>query len=105
MHAVKRIEIISDSVESEKIIEILKKSGVSSYTVVRNVGGAGVKGTISSDLDMMRMENDYVLAVCAPEQVKAVAEGLKPIFNRFGGICLISDAMEIRSVRCIASLQ
>jgi nitrogen regulatory protein PII len=104
MHAVKRLEIISDSVELEKIVEILKKSGVSSYTVIRNVGGAGVKGTISSDLDMMGMENDYVLAICPPENVKAIAESLKPIFNRFGGVCLISDAIELRSVRCITSL-
>jgi nitrogen regulatory protein PII len=103
MHAVKRLEIISDSVELEKIVEILKKSGVSSYTVIRNVGGAGVKGTISSDLDMMGMENDYVLAICPPENVEAIAESLKPIFNRFGGVCLISDAIELRSVRCITS--
>jgi nitrogen regulatory protein PII len=103
MNAVKRIEIISDSVELEKIVEILKRSGVSSYTIIRNVGGAGVKGTISSDLDMMRMENDYVLAICAPENVEAITERLKPIFNRFGGVCLISDAIEVRSIRCITS--
>jgi nitrogen regulatory protein PII len=53
MHAVKRIEIISDSVELEKIVESLKNSGVSSYTVIRNVAGAGIKGMTSSDLDMI----------------------------------------------------
>jgi nitrogen regulatory protein PII len=104
MHAVKRIEIISDSIELEKIVEGLKKAGVSSYTVVRNVGGKGIKGTTSSDLDMTMMENDYVLAICAPEVVKAVVENVRPILNRFGGICLISDAMEIRSMQCVASL-
>lgn len=104
MHSVKRIEIISDSVELEKIVEALKKTGVTSYTVIRNVGGKGVKGTTSSDLDMTMMENDYVLAICSPEGVKGVIEKVRPILNRFGGICLISDAMEIRSVRCVASL-
>lgn len=104
MHAVKRIEIISDSIEFEKIVASLKKSGVSSYTVVRNVGGKGIKGTTSSDLDMTMMENDYVLAICSPEIVKTVVENVRPILNRFGGICLISDAMEIRSMQCVASL-
>lgn len=104
MHLVKRIEIISDSVELEKIVEGLTKAGVSSYTVVRNVGSKGIKGTTSSDLDMSRMENDYVLAICSPDVVKTVIENVRPILNRFGGICLISDAMEIRSVRCVASL-
>lgn len=104
MHPVKRIEIISDSVELGKIVEGLVKAGVSSYTVIRNVGGKGIKGTTSSDLDMTMVENDYVLAICAPDQVKTVVENVRPILNRFGGICLISDAMEIRSVRCIASL-
>ncbi len=104
MHPVKRIEIISDSVELGKIVKALTSSGVSSYTVVRNVGGKGVRGTTSSDLDMTMMENDYVLAVCAPDQVKTVVESVQPILNRFGGICLVSDAMEIRSVQCIASL-
>jgi nitrogen regulatory protein PII len=104
MHLVKRVEIISDSVELEKIVEGLKKAGVSSYTVIRNVGSKGIKGTTSTDLDMSRMENDYVLAICSPEVLKAVVENVRPILNRFGGVCLISDAMEIRSVRCVASI-
>ncbi|MBW4522097.1 MAG: P-II family nitrogen regulator [Scytolyngbya sp. HA4215-MV1] len=104
MHPVKRIEIISDSIELGKIVESLEKAQVSSYTVIRNVGGKGIKGTMSNDLDMSRMENDYVLAICPPEQVKSVVESVRPILNRFGGICLISDAMEIRSMQCVASL-
>lgn len=104
MHSVKRIEIISDSVELEKIVASLRKSGVSSYTVIRNVGGRGVRGTTGGDLEMSGLENDYVLAICAPEKVKSVVENVRPILNRFGGICLISDAMEIRSMQCVASL-
>ncbi len=103
MHQVKRIEIISDSIELGKIVEALKKTGVPSYAVIRNVGGKGIKGTTSSDLDMTMVENDYVLAICPPSQVEFIVEELRPILNRYGGICLISDAMEIRSVQCIAS--
>lgn len=103
MHAVKRIEIISDSVELEKIIRALKKSKVSSYTVVRNVVSEGIKGT-TSVADVTAAENDYVLAICLPEHAKSVVETIRPILNRFGGICLISDATEIRSMQCVASM-
>lgn len=104
MHPVKRIEIISDSIELGKIVEGLKNAGVANYTIIRNVAGKGIKGTTSSDLDMTMVENDYVLAICSPDQVKNVVENVRPILNRFGGVCLISDAMEIRSVQCVASL-
>jgi len=56
MQAVKRIEIVSDSVESHKIIKVLEKVGVLNYTVIRNVVGKGVSGTNSGDLDMSMAE-------------------------------------------------
>ncbi len=101
MYPVKRIEIISDSIELNKIIAGLKQAGVAKYTVIRNVEGNGIKGTTSHEVDMM--ENDYVIAICAPEQVDRVIEHLRPVLNRFGGVCLISDAMEVRSIQCSAT--
>lgn len=104
MHLVKRIEVISDSVELEKIVKALEHEGVSSYTVIRHVGGKGVKGTVSSTFDITSLENDYVIAFCMPEQVKPLVEAIRPILNRFGGSCYISDCMEVRSMQCVASL-
>jgi nitrogen regulatory protein PII len=103
MHEVKRIEIFSDSVELNKILKVLDQQGVSSYTVIRNVVGKGVRGSVEGNFDVV-MENDYVIAFCLPEQVKPIAEAVRPILNKFGGSCFISDAMEIRSVQCVASL-
>jgi nitrogen regulatory protein PII len=102
MQAVKRIEIIADAIELEKIIRALKAAGVKSYTVIRNVSSEGIRG-LASDADVTLTENDYVLAICAPEQVPTLVEQVRPILNRFGGVCLISDAMEIRSVQCVAA--
>jgi nitrogen regulatory protein PII len=103
MHPVKRIEIISDSVELEKILKVLDKEEVSSYTVIRNVVGRGVRGTVSNSFDMTSLENDYVVAFCTLEQVKPVVASIRPILNRFGGSCYISDSMEVASVQCVAS--
>lgn len=104
MHPVKRIEILSDSVELGKILEGLEQAGVSSYTVIRNVVGKGVRGTVFDDSAVTMLDNAYVIAFCPPEQAKPAAEKIRPILNKFGGSCWISDAMEIRSVKCVASL-
>lgn len=102
MQAVKRVEIIADAIELEKIIRVLKVAGVNSYTVIRNVSSEGIRGT-ASEADITLTENDYVLAICSPEQVAPLVEALRPVLNRFGGVCLISDAMQIRSVQCVTA--
>lgn len=98
MHPVKRIEVLADSVELTKILAGLDKAGIIAHTVIRNVAGR------SPGADATQLDNVYIIAFCLPEQVKPVVENIRPILNKFGGTCYISDAMEIRSVRCIASL-
>lgn len=100
MHAVKRIELIASSVELGKILEGLNKSGVQGYTVIENVSGENSIGETSDALN----SNIYVIAFCLPDKIKPVVENIKPILNKFGGTCYISDAMEIRSIRCVASM-
>lgn len=98
MQSVKRIEIISDSIESHKIIKVLESVGVLNYTVIRNVIGKGVRGTNSGDLDMSMLENDYVIAFFFDDKTKLLVDKLKPVTKKFGGVCYISDAMSINSV-------
>jgi nitrogen regulatory protein PII len=104
MHPVKRIEIISDSVELGKIVEALEKTGVTSYSIIHNVASKGIKGTAFDDSAVTMLDNAYVLAFCPPDKAKPVVEMIRPILNKFGGSCWISEVMEIRSVKCIASM-
>lgn len=104
MHSVKRIEIIANSFELGKILDGLERGGILGHAVIRNVAGKGLRGGASEDLDMTMLDNVYVIAFCAPEQIKPVVEAIRPILNKFGGACYISDAMEVRSVRCVASM-
>jgi nitrogen regulatory protein PII len=100
MHSVKRIEIMASSFEQEKILDGLRKAKVPEYTVIPNLLGKLPEEEMSDDL----VSNVYVLAFCLPDQIKPTMEIIRPILNKFGGVCYISDAMEIRSVRCVASL-
>ncbi len=102
MHAVKRIEIISDSIELPKLLRSLKQSQINRYTVIRNVESSGVSGADGNDVTLIDMA--YIIAFCSPEQVKDAIEKIRPILNRFGGSCYVSDAMEVRSLNCTASL-
>ncbi|MGI2902898.1 P-II family nitrogen regulator [Tolypothrix sp. VBCCA 56010] len=103
MHLVKKIEIIANSFELGKILDRLDKSGVHGHIVIRNVAGKGLRGT-AEDLDMTMLDNVYVIAFCMPEQIKPAIENIRPLLNKFGGSCYISDVMEIRSTKCVASL-
>lgn len=103
MHLVKKIEIIANSFELGKILRSLDKSEVHGHAVIRNVAGKGLREG-SEDLDMTMLDNVYIIAFCMPDQLKTVVENLRPLLNKFGGTCYISDVMEIRSVKCIASL-
>jgi nitrogen regulatory protein PII len=103
MHLVKKIEIIANSFELGKILEGLEKSGVHGHAVIRNVSGRGLREG-NEDLDMTMLDNVYIVAFCAPEHIKTVVENIRPLLNKFGGTCYISDVMEIRSVKCVASL-
>jgi nitrogen regulatory protein PII len=103
MHLVKKIEIIANSFELAKILEALDKSGVHSHAVIRNVVGKGLRGG-AEDLDMTMLDNVYILAFCMPEELKSVVEKVKPILNKFGGTCYVTDTMEISSIKCVASL-
>jgi nitrogen regulatory protein PII len=104
MHLAKKIEIISDSVELGKILESLDRMSISSYSVIHNVASKGIRGTVFDDSAVTMLDNVYVIAFCLPDQVKPVVEALRPILNKFGGSCWISDVMEIRSMKCVASL-
>jgi len=104
MNLVKRIEIIANSVEIPKILAGLEHSGVHGHAVIRNISAKGLRGETNEDLDMMMDDNAYILAFCQPEQIETVAEYIRPILNKFGGTCYVSDTLEIRSVKCVASL-
>lgn len=104
MHLVKKIEIIANSFELSKILDGLDHAGVHGHAVIRNVAGKGLRGDYQEDLDMTMLDNVYIIAFCMPDQLKPVVENIRPLLNKFGGTCYISDVMEIRSVKCIASL-
>lgn len=93
MQAVKRVEIVTDTLELDRVLKLLDQAGVSGYTVVRNAEGKGHRGVRSGD-DVTRVfQNSYVLTACTAAQVEQVVAAVRPVLRRVGGICLVSDAL------------
>ena len=95
MEPVKKIELVTNSVEIGKVLELLERVDVPGYTVIRNAIGKGDRGRASDDIEVTVLSNVYVMTVCTEEQVNKVVEAMRPILKRFGGVCLISDAQSV----------
>jgi nitrogen regulatory protein PII len=89
---VKKIEIITNTLEIEKVLRILDKVGVSGYTVIEDVTGKGDRGRVIDDLETEALTNGYVMSICTEDQEHKVVEAIKPILKKYGGVCIVSDA-------------
>lgn len=92
MQNVKRVEIITDALEMREVIRVLEREGVSGYTVVPNVVGAGERGAQSGDDLTDVFKNSMLITTCSPDHVESLVEAIRPILKRRGGVCLVSDA-------------
>ena len=92
MKRVKRLEIVVDTLAVSKVLAALEDSGLSGWTVVRDVTGKGERGLWAGDELTGVAGNGYVLTVCEPGELARVAEAVRPILQTFGGVCLVSDA-------------
>ncbi len=92
MKPVKRIEIIMDSLDVKMVLQELHDIGITSYSLIRDVVGAGDRGARSGDLLNDAMNNSYLLIACDEAEATRITEALAPKLKRYGGVCLVSDA-------------
>lgn len=93
MRPCKRMEIVIERSQAPKMEQLLKDVGASGYTVIQNAGGGGDRGYRRADDVTDADENCiFVVAVERDALVEAIVEGVRPLLQRFGGVCLVSDA-------------
>jgi nitrogen regulatory protein PII len=93
MQSVKRIEIITDSLEMREVCRVLDRLAVSGYSIVRDVTGRGERGVQSGDELSDVFKNSLLLTACPPERLDEIVNAIRPILQRRGGVCLVSDAL------------
>ena len=91
MKPVKRIEIVIEEIEVENVIAELDRIGVVGYTIVPRAGGRGERGVRYESVQ--GLGNVLMTIACDAPQAGLVIEAIRPILRRYGGICLVSDAL------------
>jgi nitrogen regulatory protein PII len=89
---VKKVEIVTISLEIAQVLRILDKLGISGYTVIKDVTGKGDRGRVIDDLETEALTNGYVMSICTEGQEQQVVEAIQPILKKYGGVCIVSDA-------------
>ncbi len=93
MKPMKKVEVVIDSIYLSRVLEVLEKTGVSGYTVIRDALGKGERGMMAGDELTDVFKNSYVFTVCSEEIAHKIAESLRPLLKKVGGVCLISDVL------------
>lgn len=97
MQAIKKIEIIVDYLELARLLELIQKDGMAvDYTVIKEATGSGGRGNRTGDGLSGELTNSYLLIACPEDEAKRIVEIVRPILKRFGGVCLVSDALWVK---------
>lgn len=104
LHALKKIEIIVKAKREMFVQELLEESGVSGYTIHRNVAGRGESGFHEGHL-LFNDEASLVMffAVSDESNIQSVIDGLKPLFEQSSGVMFVSDTKVVRLNKFLGS--
>jgi nitrogen regulatory protein PII len=93
MRPCKRIEIVLERSQMDRLVRALQDAGASGYTVIMNAGGGGDRGYRRAD-DVTDTDENCVFIVAAEDeaQSRAILDKVRPILERYGGMCLVSEA-------------
>lgn len=92
MKPVKRIEIVIDALHAPAVVEVLGRHGLTGWTLLRVEAGAGDRGERRDDELSGASGNSLLITTCTPEALEALTGDLRPLLQRVGGVCLVSDA-------------
>jgi nitrogen regulatory protein PII len=94
MTSMKKVEIVVDALEVPAVAEVLDASRVSGYTVIGEVTGRGSRGVRGGgDGLTAALKNSYIITACPETQARAIADAVRPILRRVGGICVVTDCL------------
>ena len=92
MQAVKRVEVVVESLHESSVERLIRRSGIGGYTLVRGVAGLGDRGRRDADGLTGVSQNVCFIVAAEPEAAERLAAALRPLLKKAGGMCLVSDA-------------
>jgi len=92
--AVKRIEIVLLQDALADVTARLDSLGVSGYSIIGEVLGRGERG-LRAGIGLGVFQYQYLLIACEEAQVGPITEMVGPYLRRFGGLCLVTEALRV----------
>ncbi|MFP4281745.1 MAG: P-II family nitrogen regulator [Opitutales bacterium] len=92
MEPVKRVEIITLSIQVEPLCRKLKKAGAPGFTILPEAQGAGQRGVRRGDELTGVSGNSVILVACPESALESILAAVGPVLRDYGGVCLVSDA-------------
>jgi nitrogen regulatory protein PII len=93
MNTCKRIEIVIEQALARRTATLLEELGAPGFTVLHNASGRGDRGRRRAD-DPTGSDTNCVFLIACEDAALAgrIVDGIRPLLERSGGICLVSDA-------------
>lgn len=86
----KRVEIIIEALELERVLKVVERAGATGYTVIPHVLGKGHRG-VRADLGFSEVLKNVMVIVIAEEQVAGqIAREVGRLFDRCAGILTVT---------------
>lgn len=97
MIPIKRFEVVVPNRHLRTIVKILEEKGVENYTKIKDVQGKGMHGIQDGGvLGSNILLNTYFVIFCSPEMVAKLEPALVEFVGKVGGVCVVSDAYQIK---------
>lgn len=96
MKSVKRLEIIVERSEQSMVLDLLASLGVDGWSVLPVRSGHGQRGERGLEGLPGAAENDLILAAVDAALLDPLLSELRPILERWGGVCLVTDALWLK---------
>lgn len=93
MRPCKRIEIVIERTQAQRIERVLTRAGATGFTVIQNARGGGDRGYRRAD-DVTDTDENCIFVVATEDESiwREIVDSVRPVLERFGGVCLVTDA-------------
>ena len=97
MKPCKRIEIVIEETLTRRMAQLLEAQGAPGYTLIPRASGYGDRGARRADDPTGTLTNAvFIIATDDDAVAERIVENVRPLLERSGGICLVSEALWVR---------
>jgi nitrogen regulatory protein PII len=91
MEAYKKLEIVINTLEVRRLVDLLNTHEIGGYTYWKGVKGRGDRGLQDGEGLTEAFSNAYFMVGCTEAEFERIREPIRDLLQDVGGVCMISD--------------